>query len=42
MRERALRFITDDYSSGYEKLLNDSNTSTVAIKRVQFLCKEIF
>ena len=42
IQERALSFITDDYSSSYEKLLNDSNTSTMAIKRVQSLCTEIF
>ena len=42
IQERALRFITDDYSSSYEKLLNDSNTSTMAIKRVHSLCTEIF
>ena len=40
--ERAVRFITDDYSSSYEKLLNDSNTSTMPIKRVHSLCPEIF
>ena len=42
IQERALRFITDDYSSSYQKLLNDSNTSTLAIKRVHSLCIEIF
>ena len=42
IQERALRFITDDYSSRYEKLLNDSNISTMAIKRVHSLCTEIF
>ena len=41
IQERALRFITDDYSSSYEKLLKDSNTSTMAIKRVHSLCTEI-
>ena len=42
IQERALRFITDDYSSSYEKLLNDSNTSTMAIKRVNSLRTEVF
>ena len=42
IQERTLRFITDDYSSSYEKLPNDSNTSTMAIKRVHSLCTEIF
>ena len=28
--------------SSYEKLVNDSNTSTMAIKRVHSLCTEIF
>ena len=42
IQERALRFITDDCSSSYEKLLNDSNTLTMAIKRVYSLCTEIF
>ena len=42
IQERALRFITDDYSSSYEKLPNDSNTLTMTIKRVHSLCTEIF
>ena len=42
IQERASRFIIDDYSSSYEQLLNDSNTSTMAIKRVHSLCTEIF
>ena len=41
IQERAFRFITDDYSSSYKKLPNDSNTSTMAIKRVHSLCTEI-
>ena len=42
MQQRALRFkVTDDYSSSYEKLLNDTNTSTMAIKRRKS-CTEIF
>ena len=40
IQERASRFITDDYSSSYEKHPNDSNTSTVTIKRVHSLCTE--
>ena len=36
------RFITDDYSSNYKRLSNDSNTSTMAIQRVHSLCTEIF
>ena len=42
IQERVSRFITDDYSSSHEKLLNDSNTSTMAIKRVHSLSTEIF
>ena len=41
-QERALRFITDDYNSSYENLLNDSDTSTTDIRRVHSLCTEIF
>ena len=42
IQERALKFITNDYSFNYEKLPNESNTSTMAIKRVHSLCTEIF
>ena len=42
IQQRAFTFITNDYSSSYKKLLNDSNTSTMAIKRVHSLCTEIF
>ena len=42
IQERALRYITDDYDSNYQQLLEKNQFVSMEIKRKQTLCTEIF
>ena len=42
IQERALRYISDDYDSNYQRLLENNKFVSVEIKRKQTLCMEIF
>ena len=40
--ERALRFVTDDYNSSYETLLNTTEMANMRVRQMQNLCIEIY
>ena len=42
IQERALRYISDDYDSNFQQLLENSKFVSMEIKRKQTLCTEIF
>ena len=42
IQERALRYISDDYDSNYQQLLENNKFVSMEIKRKQTLCTEIF
>ena len=42
IEERALRYISDDYDSNYQQLLENNKFVLMEIKRKQTLCMEIF
>ena len=41
-KKRALRFLYSNYQLSYEKLLDKANSSTMNVKRLRFLCVEIY
>ena len=42
IQERALRFINNDYHSDYSTLLSKNKHVTMEVKRMRFLCMEIY
>ena len=40
--KRALRFLYNNYQLTYEELLDETNRSTMNVKRLRFLCAEIY
>ena len=42
LQKRALRFLQNDYHSSYETLLHKSGKTTVNVRNLRNLCKEIF
>ena len=42
IQERALRFITDDYTSTYEELLINTGMASMRVRQMQNLCIEIY
>ena len=40
--KRALRFLYNNYQLTYEELLDKANSSTMNVKRIRFLCVEIY
>ena len=42
IQERALRFITDDYTSTYEELLINTGMASMQVRQMQNLCIEIY
>ena len=42
IHERAIRFMTDDYTSDYADLLLNENESTLYLKRVRIIAQEVF
>ena len=42
LQKRALRFLYNKYQLTYEELLDKANSSTMNIKRLRFLCVEIY
>ena len=42
IQERAVRYISDDYDSNYQQLLENNKLVSMEIKRNQTLCTEIF
>ena len=42
IQERALRFVTDDYNSSYETLLNTAEMANVTVWQMQNLYIEIY
>ena len=42
LQKRALRFLYNNYQLSYEELLHNANSSTINIKRLHFLCVEIY
>ena len=42
LQTRTLRFLQDDYHSSYETLLHKSGKTTVNVRNLRNLCKEIF
>ena len=42
IQERALRYISDDYDSNYQQLLENNKFVSIEIKRKQTPCTEIF
>ena len=42
IKERALRFINNDYHSDYSTLLSKIKHVTMEVKRMRFLCMEIY
>ena len=42
LQKRALRFLQNDYHSPYETLLHKSGKTTVNVRSLRNLCKEIF
>ena len=42
IQERALRFITDDYTSTYEELLINTDMASMRVRQMQNLCIEIY
>ena len=42
LQKRALRFLYNNYQLTYEELLDKVNSSTMNVKRLHFLCVEIY
>ena len=42
LQKRALRFLYNNYQLTYEELLDKANSSTMNVKRLRFLCVEIY
>ena len=42
LQKRALRFLCNNYQLTYEELLDKANSSTMNVKRLRFLCVEIY
>ena len=42
LKERALRFLYNNYQLTYEELLDKANSSTMNVKRLRFLCVKIY
>lgn len=42
IHERAIRFMTGNYTSDYAELLNSGNESTLYLKRVRIIAQEVF
>ena len=42
LQKRALRFLYNNYQLTYEELLDKANSSTMNVKRLGFLCVEIY
>ena len=42
IQERALRFVTDDYNSSYETLLNATEMANTRVRQMLNLCIEIY
>ena len=42
LQKRALRFLYNNYQSIYKELLDKANSSTMNVKRLCFLCVEIY
>ena len=42
LQKRALRFLYNNYQLTYEELLDKANSSTMNVKRLRFLCLEIY
>ena len=42
IQERVLRFVTDDYNSSYETLLNTTDLANMRVRQMQNLCIEIY
>ena len=42
IHERALKFVTDDYDSSYETLLNTTEMANMRVRQMQNLCIEIY
>ena len=42
LQKRALRFRYNNYQLTYEELLDNANSSSMNVKRLRFLCKEIY
>ena len=42
LQKRALRFLSNNYQLAYEELLHKANCSTMNVKRLRFLCVEIY
>ena len=42
IHERAMRFMTDNYTSDYAELLENENESTLYLKRVRIIAQEVF
>ena len=42
LQKRPLRFLQNDYHSSYETLLHKSGKTTVNVRNLRNLCKEIF
>ena len=41
-KKRALRFLYNNYQLSFEKLLDKANSSTMNVKKLRFLCVEIY
>ena len=42
LQKRALRFLYNNYQLTYEEMLDKANRSTMNVKRLRFLCVEIY
>ena len=42
LQKRALRFLYNNYQLTYEEMLDKANSSTMNVKRLRFLCVEIY
>ena len=42
MQERTLRFVYSDYCSSYSELLDKAETYTLELRRIHFICTEIY
>ena len=42
LQKRALRFLCNNNQLSYEELLDKANSSTMNVKRLSFLCVEIY
>ena len=40
--KRALRFLLNDYENSYKQLLEKSGKSNMNLRRIRFLCTEIY